>query len=231
MNPTALADELVAANHILAKRGVVDGFGHVSVRDPSAPGHFMIARSMAPALVSRDDLMRVDLDGIAGDDRPAYLERFIHAAIYRMREDVKAVVHSHSTSVIPFGVVPSVTLKPVYHMSGFLGEGAPVFEIRDTCGASSDMLVRDMVLGRALAGSLGQGSTILMRGHGSTVVGSSLQQAAFRAVYLEVNATVQIQASQLGPITFLTPAEAAAAAASNDGQVGRSWSLWLRDLE
>lgn len=230
MIDATLADELVAANRILAKRGVVDGFGHVSVRDPADAGHFLIARSMAPALVSRDDLMRIDLDGVPGDDRPAYLERFIHAAIYRMRDDVQAVVHSHSVSVIPFGVVAGVPLRPIYHMSGFLGRGAPVFEIRDACGDASDMLIRTLALGRALAESLGRESAVLMRGHGSTVVGGSLPQAVFRAVYLEVNAAVQMQALQLGPVNYLTPAEAAAAAASNDGQIGRTWALWRREL-
>lgn len=221
-----LRRELVLANHILADRQVVDGFGHVSVRNPDDPSLFLISRSMAPALVTEADLMMVDHDGVPHDSRPAFLERFIHGAVYRARPDVAAVVHSHSPSVIPFGIVPGVPLLPSYHMAGFLGGGAPVFEIRDTTGDGSDMLIRSLALGTALAETLGGEAAVLMRGHGSTVVGATLRQAVFRAVYLEVAARVQLQAAALGPAIFLSPAEAAAAAAANDGQIDRAWEVW-----
>lgn len=221
--------ELVTASHILAERGVVDAFGHVSARDPEDAGRFLISRSLAPALVGAADLMRIDLDGAPVDDlRPAFLERFLHAAIYRARPEIMAVVHSHSPSVIPFGIVAGVPLRPTFHMCGFLGEGAPVFEIRDAAGEGSDLLIRSNTLGAALAATLGQQAAVLMRGHGATVVGTTLRQAVFRAVYLEVGARVQLQAAALGAATFLTPAEAAAAAAANDGQVDRAWDLWAR---
>jgi len=128
----ALVDKLVLANRILYKKGVVDGFGHVSARHDQSPEHFLLARSMAPALVRRDDILTFDFDGAAldADGRRVYLERFIHAAIYRARSDVQAVVHSHSPSVIPFGVTRQ-PLRPIFHMSGFLGEGAALFDIRD----------------------------------------------------------------------------------------------------
>ena len=224
--------DLVLASHILAERGVVDGFGHVSARDPDDPGAFLISRSLAPALVGDADLMRIDLDGVPTDNaRTPFLERFIHAAIYRARADVMAVVHSHSPSVIPFAIVPGAPLRPTFHMCGFLGEGAPVFEIRDHSGEASDLLIRSNALGAALAETLGEGTTVLMRGHGSTVVGQTLRHAVFRAVYLEVNARVQLQAAALGPATFLTAAEAAAASATSDGQVGRAWDLWARAVQ
>jgi HCOMODA/2-hydroxy-3-carboxy-muconic semialdehyde decarboxylase len=223
-----LIGELVAANHILYRRGVVDGFGHVSVRHPDQPERFLLARSMAPSLVTDADILTFDLDGAetTGDGRTAYLERFIHSEIYRVRPDVISVVHSHSPSVVPFSVVPSVSLRPIYHMCGFLGLHTPVFEIRDCAGDGTDMLVRDRALGAALARSLGNNAAVLMRGHGSTVVGANLRQAVYRAVYLEMNARLQGDAMRLGPVIFLSEAEAAAAAAANDGQIGRAWQLW-----
>jgi HCOMODA/2-hydroxy-3-carboxy-muconic semialdehyde decarboxylase len=226
-NPS-LVDKLVAANRILYDQGVVDGFGHVSVRHDASPTHFLLARNMAPALVRRDDILSFDLDGTALDanSRRVYLERFIHGEIYRARPDVAAVVHSHSPNVIPFGVTQQ-PLRPVYHMSGFLGQGTALFEIRETAG-DTDMLISSGKLGAALAATLGTRSTVLMRGHGSTVVGASLEQAVYRAIYAEVNARLQLQAMGLGDVTYLNEAEAAKAAASNDTQLARVWELWTR---
>ena len=225
-----LVDKLVVANRILYAQGVVDGFGHVSVRHDKSPVHFLLARNMAPGLVRRDDIVTFDLDGAALDaaGRRVYLERFIHGEIYRARPDVQAVVHSHSPSVIPFGVTKQ-PLRPVFHMSGFLGEGAALFEIRDVAG-DTDMLVSTGKLGAALAAVLGSRSAVLMRGHGSTVVGASLEQAVYRAVYAEVNAKLQIQAMSLGEVTYLNEREAAKAAAINDTQLARVWELWQRNI-
>lgn len=231
IDPALIAD-MVDANHILYHLGVVDGFGHVSARDPNDPSRFIISRSMAPALVGADDLMSIHLDGRpVSDNAPtAYLERFIHGEIYRARPDVVAVVHSHSAAVIPFCIVSTATLKPVYHMSGFIGEGAPVFEIRDTAGSSSDMLVRSNELGAALARSLGGNNIVLMRGHGSTVIGFNLRQAVYRAVYAELNAKLQAEALRLGTPNYLTLGEAVESAKANDGQQNRSWELWKREV-
>ena len=135
VEPGVLQD-LVDANHILFHQGVVDSFGHVSVRHPARPERFLLARNMAPGSVTADDIIEFDLDGTAvGDDRRVYLERFIHGEILRARPDVMAVVHSHSPSVVPFSIVPSVRFRPVCHMCGFMGAGANRFEIRDTSGA------------------------------------------------------------------------------------------------
>jgi ribulose-5-phosphate 4-epimerase/fuculose-1-phosphate aldolase len=225
-----LVDKLVVANRILYRQGVVDGFGHVSVRHDKSPGHFLLARNMAPGLVRRYDIITFDLDGTALDaeGRRVYLERFIHGEIYRARPDVQAIVHSHSPSVIPFGVTGQ-PLRPIFHMSGFLGEGAALFEIRET-GGDTDMLIRDNRLGKALAHSLGARSTVLMRGHGSTVVGTSIEQALYRAIYAEVNAKLQLQAVTLGEVNYLNPREAAMAAATNDTQLARVWELWRREI-
>ena len=222
--------DVVDANHILFDQGVVDGFGHVSMRHPLRPDRFLLARSMAPALVTADDVLLFDLDSapIAAEGPAVYLERFIHGEIYRARPDVVAVVHSHSPAVVPFSVVRGTRLRPVCHMCGFLGPGTPVFEIRDVAGRGSDLLIRDARLGAALARSLGSGAAVLMRGHGATVVGGSLRQAVFRAVYTEIGARLQADAMRLGPVTYLTDDEAAAATEANDAQIDRAWLLWLK---
>jgi len=226
-----LVERLATANRILYNEGVVDGFGHVSVRHDRSAGHFLLARNMAPALVTPADILTFDLDGtpIDAGDRRVYLERFIHGEIYRVRPDVVAVVHSHSPNVIPFAVTKT-PLRPVYHMSGFLGEGTAHFEIRDVAG-NSDLLIRNSALGRALATALGVRSAVLMRGHGSTVVGTSLEQVVYRAIYAEMNARLQTQATALGAVTYLNAEEAALAAATNDTQLARVWELWQRKVE
>jgi len=226
----ALIDKLVLANRILYRQGVVDGFGHVSVRHDRSADHFLLARNMAPGLVRREDIVTFDLDSAPLDaaGRRVYLERFIHAEIYRARPDVQSIVHSHSPNVIPFGVT-GTSLQPVFHMSGFLAEGSALFEIRDVAG-DTDMLISNASLGVALAAALGSRSTVLMRGHGSTVVGASLEQAVYRAIYAEVNARLQTQARQLGEVTYLNANEAAKAAATNDTQLPRVWDLWTREI-
>lgn len=228
--PADLVDPLVLANRILYDQGVVDGLGHASVRHPTEPGVFLLSCNRAPGLVRRQDITCYDFDGNTLSDqkeRP-YLERFIHAEIYRERPDVMAVVHSHSPSVIPFAITHNA-LKPVFHMSGFLGEGSAHFEIREA-GGNTDMLISSSYLGAALARSLGRHSCVLMRGHGSTVVGTSLQQVVYRAIYAEVNAKLQLGAQALGEITFLNAEEARLSSDMNDGQLPRSWNLWVRRL-
>jgi HCOMODA/2-hydroxy-3-carboxy-muconic semialdehyde decarboxylase len=223
-----LVAELVVANRILFAHGVVDAFGHVSARHDKRPDRFLLARNMAPALVTPADLLEFDLDGnpISPGDRSVYLERFIHAEAYRARADVMAVVHSHSPAVVPFGVASGVPLRAIWHMSAFIGEGAPVFEIRSAAGNGSDLLIRDGALGAALASSLGSHCVVLMRGHGATVVGASVREAVFRAVYTEINAKLQLEALRFGSITYLTPEESVAAARSVGGQINRAWDLW-----
>ena len=220
--------DLVIANHVIADQGVVDGFGHVSVRSAKNPNHYFISRSRAPALVTADDIMEYDLDDNAVDPRgrTSYLERFIHSEIYKLRPDVQAVIHSHSAAVIPFGV-SDVPLKPISHMGGFLIRDVPVFEIREAGGNETDMLIRSKVLGAALAKTLGAGSVALMRGHGDVVVGNSLKTAVFHAIYTEQNARLQSEALRLGgKITFLNEVEAAKIGAQNDVLVERPWEIW-----
>ncbi len=231
-DPRLIAD-LVTANHILFDQHVVDAFGHVSVRHDKRPDRFLLARSMAPALVTAPDILEFDLDGnpVAAGGRPVYLERFIHGEIYRIRPDVMSVVHSHSHAVIPFGVVKSRKLRAICHMSGFVGIDTPIFEIRDSIGDGSDLLVRNRELGVALATSLGPKSVVLMRGHGVTVVAPNLPEAVYRGVYVDVNARLQLEAMGIGEVNYLTEAEARATAAAQSGQVGRAWDLWKMKVD
>ena len=224
-----LVEDLVAASRILAMHEVLDAYGHVSARSDRRPGRFIISRSLAPALVSAADLMELDADSEPPprDKRKGFIERYIHGEIYRARPEVMAVVHSHAASVIPFGATRT-RLRPIYHMGSFLWPGAPVFDIRKEREAN-DLLIRDRELGAALAGSLGACSCVLMRGHGMTVVGESVPEAVFRAVYTEMNARLQLQATQLeGPIEFLSDEEGRRATAANRGTLERPWELWKK---
>lgn len=222
-------EDLVIANHILVNERVLDGFGHISVRNPTQPERFYIARSMAPGLVAAEDIVEVDLLGNVHDaqGRRTYVERFIHSAIYKARPEVMSVVHSHSPAVIPFGVT-GARLRPICHMSGFLGAVTPVFEIRHAAGESTDLLVSTQALGESLANILGASSVALMRGHGSVTVGASIKQAVFRAIYTENNARLQTEASRLGEIEFLTEGEAQATSDMNDLHLDRPWQMWKR---
>jgi HCOMODA/2-hydroxy-3-carboxy-muconic semialdehyde decarboxylase len=232
MSTAALIDDLVSANHILYQEGVVDGFGHVSVRHEKDPERFFLARSLAPASVRARDILEFGLDGepVNARGRKSYLERYIHSEIYRARPDVVAIVHSHSPALIPFGVT-GTALRPLYHMSGFLGGSTPVFEIRDAGGPATDMLIRDRKLGAALAKSLGAAAFALMRGHGSVAVAGTLKQVVYRAIYAEINARLQAEAMRLGAVTYLNDAEAAGASRTNDAAVDRPWELWKGNVK
>lgn len=231
-DPALLAD-LVTANHILFDQGVVDGFGHVSVRHDKDPTHFLMARSMAPALVTAADIIEYDpsSEAIDANGRASYLERFIHGEIYRLRPDVHAVVHSHSQAVIPFADT-KITLRPMNHIASFLGTGAPVFDIRSAGGDGTDMLIRNNALGHALAQTLGPHAVALMRGHGSVAVGPTLKHVVYRAVYTEVDARIEAEALSMGgKPEFLSAREAAAATTTTDKLVERPWELWKRHAD
>jgi HCOMODA/2-hydroxy-3-carboxy-muconic semialdehyde decarboxylase len=225
-------DDLVAAYRILAAHGVIDAYGHVSLRSPRNPERCDLARSVAPELVNEDDLIQYDLDSrpidadVGKSGRESVHERFIHGEIYRVRPEVMCVVHNHSPSVIPFSVT-GVPMRALYHMAAFIGEGLPNFEIRDV-RKGTDLLVKDAVLGRALAATLAKKPAALMRGHGSVVVGENLPRAVGRSIYLEQSARMQMQALALagagGSITYFDDAEVQASIARQDYY--RAWPLW-----
>jgi ribulose-5-phosphate 4-epimerase/fuculose-1-phosphate aldolase len=227
-----LVDELVAANQILLHHQIVDAFGHVSARHPDRPDRFLMAQRKAPSLVVREDIREYNLDGelADADGSPSFLERYIHSAIYAARPDVQSVIHSHSPGVIAFGVVPSRPLRAICHTCGFLGLGAPVFEIRDEVGPASNLMITSQALGAALARALGDASYVLMRGHGSTAVGSNLPEAVYNAIYAESAARIQSAALALGPITFMSEEEAAATSGSSSIVVERTWNHWKEEV-
>ena len=220
--------DLVAAYRILAAHGVIDAYGHVSLRSPRNPQRYYLARSVAPELVEEQDLIEYDLDSQALDanGRESVKERFIHGEIYRARPDVMCVVHNHSPSVVPFSVT-GVPMRALYHMAAFIGEGLPNFEIRDV-RKGTDLLISNGPLGKALAATLGRKPAALMRGHGSVVVGENLPRAVGRSVYLEQSARMQMQALALagpgGKITYFDDAEVQASIARQDYY--RAWPLW-----
>jgi ribulose-5-phosphate 4-epimerase/fuculose-1-phosphate aldolase len=226
----SIQQDIVAGSRILAMHGVLDAYGHVSARSDQRPDRFVMSRSLAPALVTPKDLMELDVNSepLPGEKRKAFLERYIHGEIYRARPEVKAIVHSHAPSVIPFGVAKT-RLRPVFHMAGFLWSGVPTFEIREN-RIENDLLIRDLPLGRALAKTLGACSCVLMRGHGMTVVGDSVAEAVYRSIYTESNAKLQLQAMGLeGPIEFLSDAEGKGATKVNQATLDRPWELWKKE--
>jgi ribulose-5-phosphate 4-epimerase/fuculose-1-phosphate aldolase len=223
-----LVEELVIGNRIIFDQKIVDAFGHISVRHDKDPSKYLLSRNLAPGLVTAADILVFDLDSNPLGDTSGdyYSERFIHGEIYKARPDVVAVIHCHAPQLIPFGVTKA-RLRPIFHMSGFLGLGAPVFEIRDA-GGMTDMLIRSPHLGKALAASLADKPIVLMRGHGATMVGGSIKQVVYRSIYAALNAGLQMEALRLGEPNFLEPQEAANAAATNDKVIERPWALWKR---
>jgi len=230
--PCILAD-LAAASRILAKRGVVDAFGHVSLRHPSDPNLYLMPKAQAPALTTPADIITYNLDSEALNDgtRSNFIERFIHGEIYKMRPDVNSIVHSHSASVIPFGIVKK-TMVGTFHNAAFLTNGAPVFDIREKFG-QTDMLVCDCAKGIALAETLKDKHVALMRAHGSVACGKNLQLSVFRAVYTEVSARIQTATAMLAgnePIDSLEEEEGRLADIVNDTACKRAWHLWRNEI-
>jgi ribulose-5-phosphate 4-epimerase/fuculose-1-phosphate aldolase len=225
----AALEELVTANHILAKEGVVDSFGHISIRHPQNPNHYIMSRSRAPECIEVSDLIEFTLEGEPIDARgmDPYAERHIHGAIYEARPEVTAVVHNHSPNVIPYGVT-GTSLKPLLHMCAGMGSHVPIWDSRTHFGDTT-LLVSDMAMGRDLAVSLGSNRAALMRGHGCVVIGHSVREVVFSSIYLEVNAELQFKASMLGEITFLSVGEVDAILKRRGPYTfERAWERWCR---
>lgn len=218
-------EDLVAASRVLARHGVLDAWGHVSIRHPANPERYLLSRARAAALVTADDIMEFDLDSnpVYQNGRRVFLERFIHGEVYRARPDVNAVVHSHSPSMIPFSVTGE-PLKAISHIASFMVDDVPVWEIRDV-GITQGLLVTNGAQGRSLAGKLGAGPVALMRGHGNVVVASDIKRAVHRALYAEVNARQLALARSFGrPIAFIRPDEA-----QDPKRLDDAWELWKRE--
>jgi HCOMODA/2-hydroxy-3-carboxy-muconic semialdehyde decarboxylase len=219
-------EDLVYGNRILYNEGVLDAFGHISVRDPQDPTHFYMSRGIAPSQVTAKDILKYDMQCNAVDAPPntGYGERFIHCGVFRARPDVNVVIHAHSLPLIPFGLTKT-PLRPLFLMAGWMGtDGVPVFDIRDVAPDTNIMVTNNM-FGDALAKVLGKSNIVLMRGHGETVVGTSVQEAVVHAYYAVVNAQLQADSMKLGGnITYLSPGEAANSAKSVG--IGRPWDMF-----
>ena len=227
-------EELVIANHILYDQNAVDGYGHISVRNPANPNTFFLARSVAPSVVKAQDIMEFDMNGKAlnGDTRVAYGERFIHSGILRNRPDINSVIHGHASPILSYGLT-GVPLRPVYHMSAFLGEGAPIFEIRNFAkpNPDTDMFVSNSDLGDALSQTMGLQYFVLMRGHGYAAGADSIKKAVFRTVYAIQNASIQAEAMKMGQVQYLTPEEATTSKETIEKTIGRPWQLWTERVK
>ena len=229
-----LIEDLVAANRILADHGLLDGWGHVSVRHNRDPNRFLMARGMSADLVTAKDILEFDLDSRPVDTHglpmsALFTERYIHGEIYKMRPDVIAIVHTHAPSLIPFGVT-KVPLKPMYHRSAFISFGIPVFEIRERAGMT-DMLIRNPTLGHNLAEALGDHPAALMRGHGAVITGPSLPRVVGRTIFLTLNASLQAQAMSMGgPITYMDPEEARKIEEREGHGLARTWEGWKQKV-
>lgn len=224
------ARALVAqGSRILAAQGVLDAFGHVSCRSPEHPDRFLIPRSLAPGLVTPDDVVELDLGGepvVPLGDVALFLERFIHGEIYRLRPDVQAVVHSHALPVLPFTVVPGARLRPICHMCGFL-EGTPTaFDVADHAGPASNLLITSPELGHHMAVHMGGANVVPMRSHGFTTAAGSVEHAVYQAVYTMKNCEIDLAARAIGEPAYLSAGEAAACEATISKVIARAWDLW-----
>ncbi|MFT3741693.1 MAG: class II aldolase/adducin family protein [Gammaproteobacteria bacterium] len=223
-------EDLIVATRILVNEQILDGFGHVSVRNPNRPDRYFMTRDNLSVTDEENCIIELDSDSNpckSSGPKPS-LERFIHGEIYRARPDVNAVVHTHSPALIPFGV-SKTPLQALYHMCGFLAAGVPVFDIQHEHGMTN-MLIQSSELGRSLASSLGKSAVVLMRGHGATIVGSSVKEAVFRAVYTTINAQLQPIAMQLGAPKFLNHEEAVKADELHQAVLNRAWEFWKNKL-
>jgi ribulose-5-phosphate 4-epimerase/fuculose-1-phosphate aldolase len=220
--------ELWLAARVLTGEGVMDGFGHVSARGPRRDGHYhmLCDNAAGPFDAARFVELDSESDPVAPGAPTPSMERFIHGEIYKARPDVAAIVHTHAPALIPFGLC-ATPLRPLYHMCGFLAQGAPVFDTARDAG-TTDLLITSPQVGRLLAESLGERALVLMRGHGAAVVGSSIREAAFRAVYAALNARLQPIAQQLGDPTFLSMEEAAKADELHRSVLDRPWRFWVK---
>ena len=226
-------EQLARANRMIANEGVLDAFGHVTLRHPTDSGRYLMSRSRAPELVEPDDILEFTLDSkpVKPTDLRLYGERVIHGEIYQARPEVNAVCHHHAPSILPF-CISGAELKPVYHLGATIGEKAPFWDSRDEFG-DTNLIVAKPEEGASLARALGPHWIVLMRRHGATVAGKTLEELTFRTIYTVRNAAMQIQAHTLGTVSPLNAAETALAGENNlrPGPVARAWEYWSVRLD
>jgi HCOMODA/2-hydroxy-3-carboxy-muconic semialdehyde decarboxylase len=226
----SIIEDLVIASRVCVEHGVIDAYGHVSARNPTNPNTYYISRDLAPEFITAADILEMDMESqpINPNSPKSYNERFIHSEIYKARPDVHAIVHNHSHSVVPFSC-SNCELRPIFHMSAFIGLGVPNWDIRDA-QKGTDMLVRNSFLGKSLADKLSHHPAALMRGHGSVVVGEKIQVAVGRTIYLDQNAKMQYQAMLMAsnPMEVVYMDDDEVAANVKWQEYYRSWDLWKR---
>ncbi|ODT18567.1 MAG: aldolase [Mesorhizobium sp. SCN 65-12] len=222
-------EELVTATKILLNEGILDTFGHISARDPEDPASFFLAQKLAPSLITVNDIQRFNLEGETSDNRPSYLERYIHSEIYKARPDVQCVLHSHSPAVLPYCFVDQ-PLRPVTHMGAFMGESVPVYEIRDKRGDETDLFGGGHDVCADIAESLGNQTVVLMARHGVVNVGNSVREVVFRAFYLEQEAAALTAGLRIGNVKYLSPGEVKTAGKLVGKQIDRGWDHWSQRL-
>ena len=222
--------DLVIANRILAKEAVVDAYGHVSIRHPQNPDRYLLARSLSPEFVTRADIIEFTLDGKAiNDERPPYLERFIHGAIYEARPDINAVIHSHAEDILPFSI-SKTPMCCVAHVASDMGSHVPVWDIADKFGDETNLLVINMAQGRDMARILGKNSVVLMRGHGFSAAADGLLKLVRMSVYLPRNARILLAAMRMGEFKALSEGEIKTRNNFRAGspEMQRGWEFWAK---
>lgn len=223
-------EELVVATKILVNEGIMDVFGHISVRDPEDPTKFLLPQKLAPNCITEADIQVLSLDGETTDNRPSYLERYIHSEVYKARPDVMCVLHTHSPAVLPYSFI-DLPLRPVTHMGAFLGHSVPVYEIRDKQGDDTDLFGGSPEVCAEIAEALGDAPVVIMARHGVVNVGSSIRETVFRAFYLEQEAAAHTLGRQIGNIKYLTAGEIESAGKLVGAQINRGWDHWSEALK
>ena len=220
--------ELALGNRIAANEGVLDAFGHVSMRHPDNPRRYLLSRSRAPELVSPGDFIEYDLDSkpVAEPGVGQYSERVIHGEIYKARPEVMSVCHHHSPAFMPL-LATGTDYVPVFHLGAVGGSKPPFWDQHDEFG-DTNMLVVKPEEGASLARALGRHWMVLMRRHGVTVAGTSVRDCVFRTIYAARNAEFQVRAMSIGAISPLSPGETELAGAISAKTTGltRSWEYW-----
>ena len=226
--------EVALANRMVAHEGVLDAFGHVSMRHPGDPNRYLLSRSRSPELVEPGDIYEFNLDsepvGAPASVR-MYGERVIHGEIYKARPDVMAVCHHHSPAFMPY-CVSGEEVVPIYHLGAVIGAKAPFWDQRHDFG-DTNLLVIEPAEGASLARALGSHWVVVMRRHGATVAGRSLRECVFRTIYSCRNGEYQLQAEDLGAISPLSAGEVREAGAIHHqpGPINRAWEYWARRVE
>ena len=228
--------DLVIANHILGNEGVVDAFGHVSIRHPKNSQRYFLARSRSPQIVEESDILEFDLDSNCIDDKGfrTYSERFIHGSVYKARPEVMAVCHSHAHELVPF-TVTNTSIRPIWVFSAAIGPDVPVWEIRDDFPTEDNMLIINDEVGASMCRTLGHAAACILRGHGAVIASTDIKRTVMISMGLMTNAKMLMQAHMLtaarggnAEIRYLSEGEVKSTTdvLYNVRGLNRAWEFW-----